>query len=157
MKHFACLFALAVGLTGCALLEEKDTCLLRFHEQVSERLPEPHSQRVTVPGTGQTIPVSRFACLTENEVHAAKLAPGPGGVGVLLQFDVHGLIKLDELTTRCRGQYVVIFLDAKPVAAWLVDKRLDKGQFLLEGSFTEDEARQAVEKLNRAARKREAP
>lgn len=157
MKRLALCLALSVSLTGCALLEEKDTCLLRFHEQVSDQLPETHAQRVTVPGTGLTIPVSRFACLTEQEVHAAKLAPVPGGVGIMLQFDIHGLMKLDELTTRCRGQYIVIFLDAKPVAAWLVDKRLEKGQFLLEGYFTEEEARQAVEKLNRAAMKREAP
>lgn len=72
----------------------------------------------------------------------------------MLRFDPHGMVALDEMTTRTRGQYVVIFLNTKPVAAWLVDKRLTTGQFLLEGDFTDEEARQTVDALNRMGKKR---
>jgi preprotein translocase subunit SecD len=73
----------------------------------------------------------------------------------MLRFDIHGAIKFDELTTRSRGQYLVTFLNGRPVAAWLVDQRITNGQFLVEGDFSDEEAKKAVESLNRMNKKRQ--
>ena len=58
-----------------------------------------------------------------------------GGTAILLRFDTHGAIVLDELTTRTRGEYLVTFLNDRPVAAWLVDQRITNGEFLCRRRF----------------------
>ena len=63
---------------------------------------------------------------------------------------------LDELTTRSRGRYLVTFLNSKPVAAWFMDRRIQNGELLLEGDFTDKEAKKTVEFLNRLSKKRNA-
>jgi len=42
------------------------------------------------------------------------------------------------------------------VAAWFIEKRLNTGSFILEGDFTGEEAKKAVESLNRQSKKRNA-
>ena len=75
------------------------------------------------------------------------------GLAVMLHFDAHGMFVLEELTTRARGRYLVVFLNDRPVAARLVEQRLVHGQFLLQGDFTDDEARKLIDDLNHMARK----
>ena len=40
-----------------------------------------------------------------------------------------------------------------PVSAWLVDQRIINGQFLIEGDFTDEEAKKAVDDLNKLSKK----
>ena len=76
-----------------------------------------------------------------------------GGKAIFLRFDPHGTIVLDEMTTRDRGQYLVIFLNKRPVGTWLVGQRIINGQFLVEGDFTDEAAKKAVEALNKMGEK----
>ena len=140
---------------GCAMFgDHKPQVTLRIHEQVDNALPESHSREVQIPKMGLTLRVDPFPALTENNVEVAEPFETTGGLAVMLRFDVHGMFVLDEVTTRDRGRYLVVFLNDRPVTAWLVDQRLVHGQFLLEGDFTDAEARQLIDDLNLMAKKR---
>ena len=141
-----------VGLllvAGCASTSDKMT--LRFHA-----LPESHVREIEVPATGQKLAISPFPTLSEKDVLEARLYPTAGGDAVMLRFDLHGSNLLDELTTRARGQYVVVLMNEKPVATVLLQERITNGQFLLEGDLTDEEAKKLVASLNKlAGRKRD--
>jgi preprotein translocase subunit SecD len=146
--------AAAFVFAGCALFGRREQTTLRFHEQVSSALPETRVRTVELPQLGMRVTISPFPTLSENDIKSAELMPTAGGSAVMLHFDMHGESVLDEMTTRLRGQYVVIYLDADPVAAWLVDRRITDGRFLLEGSFNDEQAKQLVDDLNRMSKKR---
>lgn len=141
-----------VLLSGCALFESKTpTVTVRFHEQVSDVLPDTHVRTVDVPGTRLQVAVDPFPQLTEKDVAEARLETTPGGQAVRLKFDMHGATKLTELTTRMRGRYLVIFVNDRPVAAVLVDKRIVNGEFLVEGVISDEEQQALVDGLNKFA------
>lgn len=141
---------LLVTLAGCASHRD-DKYTLRFHEQISDVLPESRVRMVDVPSSGQRIAVDPFPQMTEKDVMEARIEMTPGGSAVRLRFDLHGAMKLGELTTRMRGQHVVVFVNERPVACVLVDKRIDNGEFLLEGELTDAEQQQLVDDLNELA------
>jgi preprotein translocase subunit SecD len=143
---------LCVSLTGCALLRKQDTTTLRIYEQVESALPRQNAMPVEIPLADLKLSVSPFPILTEKNISSAELYNTAGGTAIFVRFDIHGAIVLDEATTRTRGQYLVTFLNNRPVAAWLVNQRILNGQFLVEGDFTDEEAKKAVAALNQMAK-----
>lgn len=144
---------LAAGLCGCASSRPQFT--LRFHEEVDSHLPSAYARVVDVPQVNLRIPVAVAPTLTEKDVQEASLVQTAGGAAVMLKFDIHGAIKLDEMTTRDRGQRVVVFVNNVPVAAVLIQQRLTTGQFLLEGTFTDKQAQELVDSLNKDAKQQQ--
>ena len=152
---------LAVALlAGCGALRglqggfEKpivDTTV-RIYEQSDSALPAENIQTVELPRLGLKLTISPFPTLTERDVQSAELYNTSGGKAVFLRFDPHGEIVLDEMTTRTRGQYVVVMVNNHPVSAWLVDQRIINGQFLVEGEFTDEEAQKIVDDLNKLSK-----
>ena len=126
---------------------------LRIHEEANSSLPAETFQTVEIPHTNVKLTVSPFPTLTEQDVQSAELYDTAGGKAIYLRFDPHGTIVLDEMTTRDRSHYLVIFLNRRPVSTWLVDQRILNGQFLVEGDFTDEEARKAVKALNKLSEK----
>jgi preprotein translocase subunit SecD len=149
LKSILALLALALA-TGCATNRQTT---IRFHEQVSSSLPESRVLPVAFPKAELALSVDPSPALSEHDIQRAEPHQTAGGTAVLLQFDAHGQFKLDELTTRCRGRHLVVFVNDRPATAWLVDRRLTNGQFLLEGDFSDEDAAQIIESLNRAAAK----
>lgn len=145
---------MTLWVVGCA---SGPTHTLRFHEQVPENLPASRVRFVTLARNGQRIGINPLPTLTEREVFEARLQPMDGGTGVLIRFDAHGANLLTEMTTRIRGQYLVVYFDKKPVAAMLVNRAVENGQFLLFGDLDEAAARELVAALNQSGgRRREA-
>jgi len=142
---------------GCAMFGDQEPTTLRFYEEISSSLPSKLYRDVPIPKAGLTVQVERFPVLTERDIAAAEIYPTAGGAALLLRLEPHANMRMAELTTRARGHYLVAFLDGRAVAAWLIDKPINNGVFLLEGDFTEEEARRAVESLNRQSKKRNAP
>ena len=140
---------LSLSLTGCALFHKEDTTTLHIHEQVSSALPPENAMSVDIPSVDLKLSVSPFPTLTEKNVLSAELYNTASGTAIFVRFDIHGAIMLDEVTTRNRGQYLVTFLNNRPVAAWLVNQRILNGQFLIEGDFTDEEAKKTVDALNK--------
>jgi preprotein translocase subunit SecD len=153
MQIYKPLVVLLALSCGCAWFRSSPAVTVRFHEQVSTALPASRVRMVDVPSTRQRIAVDPFPQLTEKDIVEARLETTPGGPAVRLRFDLHGANTLAELTTRMRGQYVVVLVDDRPVAAVLVDQRVTNGEFLLEADFTEAEAEKLVADLNRYAQR----
>ena len=153
MQMYKTAFISAIGLVllaGCSLFQRKQPePIVRLFCEVERSLPEENAHVVAVPKTGLKIPISTFAILTENDVESVKLNQTSGGAVLELHLDPSGRIQLDEVTTRCRGQYIVAFLGRRPVEAWLVDRRVTNGVFVVEGDFTDEEAQKAVDDLNK--------
>ena len=139
---------------GCALFhKDHDETTLRIYEEANSALPAESQQTVEIPHADLKITVSPYPTLTEQDVQSAELYSTAGGKSVYLRFDPHGTVVLDEMTTRTRGQYVAILVNQRPVGAWLVDQRIINGQFLVEGDFTDEEAKKIVDDLNKLAKK----
>ncbi len=125
---------------------------LRIYEQSDSALPAETVQTVELPRAGLKLTINPFPTLTERDVQSAEVYNTSGGKAVFLRFDPHGEIVLDEMTTRTRGQYVVVMVNNHPVSAWLVDQRIINGQFLVEGEFTDEEAQKIVDDLNKLSK-----
>ena len=145
MKHCILIFLVA-WVVGCARTPVQT---LRFHEQVAGDLPPSHAQRVTVPCTHQQLVINPEPTLTEHDVLAAKLEPTAAGDAVLVKFDAHGANVLAEMTTRLRGQSVVVFVNDRPVATLLVEHPNVTGQLQLIGDLTDEQTKLLVDSLNK--------
>jgi preprotein translocase subunit SecD len=147
--------ALAMALcVGCTLFQARYNPTLRFYEQTGVGELENSVRTISLTNLNMKITVNSYPALTEKDIDSAVYRETPSGGIVILQFDPHGTFKLDELTTRQRGHYLVIVLDGHPVAAWLVDKRLSKGQFTLEPDISDEDAQKLVVALNRMGKSR---
>jgi preprotein translocase subunit SecD len=157
LKMVLCLALAGVLLAGCALFRKKEVTSLRIYEEANAALPAENRQTVSIPRTGLRLSISPFPTLSELDVQSAELFDTAGGKGIFLRFDPHGTVLLDEMTTRTRGQYVVVLINNRAVSAWLVDQRIINGQFLVEGDFTDEDAKQVVKDLNEQSRKNNSP
>jgi len=148
----------AVCFVGCGTIaamgkKPEDEVTLRIYEESNSSLPTETFQTVEIPHTGVKLSIGLFPALTERDVQSAELYDTAGGKAIFLRFDPHGTIMLDEMTTRDRGQYLVIFLNNHPIGTWFVGQRIINGQFLVEGDFTDEAAKKAVEALNKLGQK----
>ena len=159
MKRIFCLLSAAtLLLTGCSLFEnwKKDAhaTTLSIHEQVPPTLPAEHLRNVEIPTFDLKVSIDPYPALTQLQINTAEAKPVIGGIGLLLRFDAHGTSVLQQITTESRGKYLVFFLNQRPVSAWLVDHSITNGEFLLEGYFTDEEAKEAARSLTDQGRKR---
>src|SRR5712671_2657234 len=113
-------YKLAVGLsaclaatTGCALFGGGEQTTLRIHEEVNAALPDAYAMKITLPKSNLALTISPSPTLTEKDILTASRFETAGGTAVLLRFDPDGLIKLEEMTTRMRGQSIVILLNGR--------------------------------------------
>jgi preprotein translocase subunit SecD len=141
-------------LNGCTLFGWQKPVTVRICDQVQDTLPEAYVRAVKLPKLNLSVTVNSAPAVTERDVASAELRQSPGGATILLRFDIHGVMALEEMTTRSRGRYIVTFLNGRPVAAWLVDRRITDGQILLEGDFDDEEAKRVVSALNNMAKSR---
>jgi len=153
LKNGLCVALVTLAMTGCALFQKHDETTIRIHEEVDPALPAENRTVVEIPKANLKLTVSPFATLSEKDVLSAELYDTAGGKDILLRFDPHGTFVLEECTTRNRSHYLVTFINNRPVAAWLVNQGIENGQFLVEGDFTDEEAKQVVDALNRMSKK----
>jgi hypothetical protein len=153
LKTSGVITLVTLALTGCAMFKTSQPATLRIHEQVNTALPSEHTLVVDIPKANLRIAVATFPTLTEKDLLSAELYDTAGGKAILLRFDIHGTMLLDECTTRSRDQYLVTFINDHPVSAWFITQRIFNGQFLVEGDFTDEEAKQVVDELNKQVKK----
>ncbi len=70
---------------------------------------------------------------------------------VQLQFDATGTKLFDEITKANIGKTVAIYLDGAPISTPVVREEIPDGQAVISGSFTPEEAKQLVGRLNSGA------
>lgn len=143
--------AILVGTTGCSTFGKSKESTLRFHEQINPLMGENRVRMVELPFLNQTVPVNAFASLTERDIESVRVVDTAEGKGLAMRFDPHGVIVLDDISVRMRGQMVVIFVDGRPVDAWKVGQRLPDGQILIRPRMTDAEIITLSESLQRTA------
>jgi|SRR5579862_7725122 len=154
IKMAVCCALSATLFAGCALFPKPpEGTTVRLYEQADSALPAEQTQTVEIPHAELKLTVSPFPTLTEQDVQSAELYDTSGGKAIFLRFDPNGTILLDEMTTRTRGRYIAVLINKRPVSAWLVDQRIINGQFLIEGDFTDEEAKKIVDELNKLSKK----
>jgi hypothetical protein len=152
MKQFlclgSCLAVIALAASGCAMLSAipgpDPENPISFHEEAHPSDNPGVIRTVNVPGTGLRIPINTFPALTERDLIEARYVESVGGPSIELQFDDHGTIVLDSVTTRGRDRYLVVCIDHKPVMAWYITKRITNGKYVLFGYLSEAAAKQYV-------------
>jgi preprotein translocase subunit SecD len=165
LKTMGCLALITACFAGCSTTSStgkngkkaEDEVTLRIHEEANSSLPTETFRTVEIPHTGVKLTVDIFPALTERDVQSAELYDTAGGKAIFVRFDPQGTVMLDQITTRDRGQYLMIFLNNHPVGTWFVDQRITNGQFLVEGDFTDEAAGKAVEALNKLSKKNSKP
>ena len=159
LKIALCFVLAATFFVGCALFHKKPKAAettVYLYEQADSALPAENHQTVEIPRADLKLTINPFPTLTERDVQSAELYDTAGGKAIFLRFDAHGTVLLDEMTTRIRGQYVAVLINNRPVSAWLDDQRIVNGQFLIEGDFTDEDARKVVDDLNKLSKKNNA-
>ena len=136
-------------MVGCASAPPVQS--LRFHEQVTAALPPTYARPVTIPSTRQQLTINPEPTLTERDVFDARLEPTSSGDAIVLRFDAHGANLLTEMTTRLRGQSVVVLVNDRPVATLLVEHANTTGQLLFIGDLTDAQTKSLVDSLNKTA------
>ena len=99
--------------------------------------------------------------LTGKYLEKAQLQFSQGGIQsggslqsqpiIALSFDREGADLFEELTRNNIGRTIAIFLDGVIVSAPVVNQAISGGQAIIEGSFTIDEAKETVGRLNSGA------
>ena len=145
---YGLMILLVASMTGCASAPVQT---LRFYEQVTGNLPPSHTRPVLVASTGQRLVINPEPTLTERDVLAAKLEPTSAGDTIRLKFDSHGANLLAEMTTRMRGQSVVVFANDRPIAVLLIEQANAAGELQLIGDLTDEQTKSLVDSLNKTA------
>lgn len=74
-----------------------------------------------------------------------------GSPEVSLEFNEEGSALFEEITARNVGRPVAIFLDGYPISIPVVNSKITGGKAVINGSFTIDEAKDLVKRLNSGA------
>ena len=74
-----------------------------------------------------------------------------GSPEVSLEFNPEGAILFEEITARNVGRPVAIFLDGYPISIPNVNEKISGGKAVINGTFTIDEAKDLVKRLNSGA------
>jgi len=107
-------------------------------------------------GTGQVTLQDPFGPPTELTGKYLKNAqlgfdPNTGKPEIDLQFDEKGAQLFEQITKESVGKRLAIYLDGIPISAPTVDEAISGGKARISGSFTIDEAKTLVRRLNAGA------
>ncbi len=84
--------------------------------------------------------------------HAAlEFDPQTGEPKVSIQFNAEGSKLFEKITSENIGKQVTIFLDGAPISSPVVREAISGGQAQISGSFTPQEAKDLVQRLNLGA------
>lgn len=149
---------LIVDLPGVTDVEKATTMigqtpLLEFKTEAPEGTP----QKATIGEDGKIVidPNSQFV---ETELTGRYLEKAVLNFNqntrqplVTLQFDETGQKLFAEITKANVGKMVAIYLDGAPISMPIVQEEIPNGEAIISGSFTPEEAKQLVGRLNSGA------
>jgi len=158
------LFLLAVVLSaGCKTSEErrrgKAITTFRLHLETNQGGTD---STAVVEIAGAQLSVNNSPFLDETSVtNAAVVDTRDGGFAIQVQYNRHGTLVLDTVTTENRGRHVAIFTQFGPgkleQKRWLgapyIGTSLTGGVLIFTPNSTRAEAEQVVQGLNNVAKK----
>ncbi|MDD5350785.1 MAG: hypothetical protein PHQ12_11295 [Chthoniobacteraceae bacterium] len=106
----------------------KPKVTIRFHTEAHSSSGSQFTVSATDPDSSRPITLSKFAEISENDVVAIFPFPASDGtIGCSFRLDNHGRIALDSLSQEYHGTLLFAFVNARPVAAMLIDRRVADG------------------------------
>lgn len=165
LRCFNIYFIAAIFLLGCKTTEpklskkekeaKKQATALRFHLEVNSD-GSPGNAPITVFRENPfRINIRTQPYLTEGDIAEAALVETVGGFGIRVQFDHHGTLLLDNLSTSSRGQRLAIFCafgEQRWLAAPVLTRRISTGEFIFTPDATKEESERIVLGLNNLVR-----
>lgn len=128
---------LALALMGAA---SKPKVTVRFHTEANPVGGEQFTVSAKEPTTNRPITLSKFADISEGDIDAIYPFPASDGtLGCAFKLDNHGRVALQSLSQEYRGALLFAFVNARPVAAMLIDKRISDGIVTIPRGLTLEE------------------
>ena len=158
------LFLLAVALSvGCKTTEERrrDKAITTFRLHLETSRGDTGSNAI-IEIAGAQLYVNNAPFLDETSVtNAAVVDTRDGGFAIQVQYDRHGTLVLDAVTTENRGRHLAIFTQFGPgkleQKRWLgapyISSSIAGGVLIFTPNSTRAEAEQVVQGLNNVAKK----
>ena len=158
------LFLLAVALSvGCKTTEERrrDKAITTFRLHLETSRGDTGSDAI-IEIAGAQLCVNNAAFLDETSVtNAAVVDTRDGGFAIQVQYDRHGTLVLDVVSTENRGRHLAIFTQFGPgkleQKRWLgapyIASSITGGVLIFTPNSTRAEAEQVVQGLNNVAKK----
>lgn len=155
-----CLLALLGGLwfTGCASSEErarrKEASSLRLY---LEEQFDTGDKTTLVPiyrANPTLVRINKQPFLDEGHLVDARVVDVVGGFAVVVKFDFHGALVLENVSNSYRGRRVAIygmFTDARWLAAPVLHDKITDGRLVFTPDATREEAERLVRGLNNIA------
>ena len=162
INTFLLLF-LALHIAACKTDEEKKRDKELTSLQVCLAAEAPANDRGSAVAIGRTplmyVKLEKSGFLDTGDILRARLVDNidkVGGWAIAVQFDSHGTLLLDSMTSRYKGMHLAIMLGAKEerwVAAPLINHRITNGYLVFTPEATREEAERYVRGLNNIAKK----
>lgn len=139
---------LLASLQGCLPgqeLLEQDTPSkpVRFELRLADTSPSPGAVQAKAEGSEETLYLAPEVVLTNADVRRSRTQVTPvGSYGILVELTHEGGEKLAKLTRDNLNKRVAILLDGRLVMAPVIRSEIPGGSAIIEGDFTEDEARE---------------
>jgi hypothetical protein len=106
----------------------KPKVTIRFHTEANPSSGEQFTVSAKEPDTARPLTLSKFAEISEGDIVAMYPFPASdGSIGCAFKLDNHGRIALDSLSQEFHGTLLFSFVNARPVAAMMIDRRVADG------------------------------
>jgi len=144
------LAVLTLAAGGCQT--EKKFTGLGIHLQTPAQLPESQRTIVVVPNPPLSIAVSRFPEVREVDLESAQVVRTDSRKQLVLQFNRHGTVVIENFTTERRGELYVLTLNSIPVAAPAIREPIRDGRLVIDVDIPDEDLDKLVAGLNAAAK-----
>lgn len=149
---------IAMLVVGCASSEEKEqqkeaSSLRLFLEQEFD----PGDKTTLVPiyrADPELVRIEKIPFLDEGHLTNAEVVDVVGGFAIVVSFDFHGTLTLENVSNSFRGRRVAVyslFTDGRWLAAPVIGRRIQDGRFGFTPDCTREEAERIVRGLNNVA------
>jgi len=117
----------------------KPKLTIRFHTEANANSGPSFAVKATLPDAS-TLSISKIADISENDIVAVFPFPAEdGSMGCAFKLDNHGRISLASLSQEYRGSLLIGFVNARPVTAMLIDRKVFDGILTIPRGLTPNE------------------
>jgi preprotein translocase subunit SecD len=123
--------------------------LIKLEFRVAETTPAVGLQEMSMLKTAEKFYVHDQVLLTNDDIQSAVLTQWQDRPAIQLNMTESGRVKFAQITEQNIGNHIGMILDGKLVSAPLVRAKIDVGIAMVNGIFTEKEAREIAAGLCR--------
>ncbi|MCX7825454.1 MAG: hypothetical protein N2689_07835 [Verrucomicrobiae bacterium] len=156
LRVFCLCVAVAASLSGCSTADVSDKskyATVRIFLQRPPQLPPEQRTELVIPNPPMTVTVGRFAELSEHDMIQAEAVKTGSSKLLVLEFDAHGRMLIENFTTERRGECYVLVINNVPVAAPAIRQTIRDGKLVVEMDMTDEELDSVAKRINAAIKR----